>query len=171
MSRRKKKHHTVTIQDVELNIMPFIDIFSLLNTFLLFTATFVSLGVLRVQVPFLSNATPDSKKPARSLEVNVTVSRDNIVLSSEYSQPPKEKNTSTFYSSNEGVAAFHRALLALKHENPKDDLVTLYSDDDVSYEKLVEIIDAIKIDSTIENDGTMDNDTLFPKVVIGSVML
>lgn len=171
MSRRKKKHHVVTIQDVELNIMPFIDIFSLLNTFLLFTATFVSLGVLRVQVPFLSNATPDNKKPARSLEVNVTVSRDNIVLNSEYSQPPKEKSSSTFYASNEGIAAFHRALLALKHENPKDDLVTLYSDDDVSYEKLIEILDAIKIDSTIENDGTQDNDTLFPKVVIGSVML
>lgn len=151
--------------------MPFIDIFSLLNTFLLFTATFVSLGVLRVQVPFLSNATPDTKKPARSLEVNITVSRDSIVLNSEYSQPPKEKSSNTFYASNEGIAAFHRALLALKHENPKDDLVTLYSDDDVSYEKLIEIIDAIKIDSTIENDGTQDNDTLFPKVVIGSVML
>lgn len=166
----KGKRDLPEVRDVELNIMPFIDIFSLLNTFLLFTATFVSIGLLRVQVPFLSNASPD-KKPARSLDINVELSRDSVVLKTEYSAPPRNRSSSSFTASVDGIEAFHRALLALKHQNPKEDKVTLYSELDVSYEKLVEILDAIKIDSTVEQDGTQDNNTLYPKVVMGSVML
>ena len=151
--------------------MPFIDIFSLLNTFLLFTATFVSIGLLQVQVPFLSNATPD-KKPTRSLDVNIDLSRDKIVLRTAYTTAPTNKSSSSFSASPEGIAAFHRALIDLKHRNPKDDKVTLYSDEDVSYHKLVEVLDAIKIDDSIDtSDGITDNNKLFPKVVMGSVLL
>ena len=151
--------------------MPFIDIFSLLNTFLLFTATFVSIGLLRVQVPFLSNATPD-KPPARSLDINIDVSRDQIVLRTAYTTAPANKTNNSFSSSPDGIEALHRALLDLKHRNPKDDKVTLYSDEDVSYRKLVAVLDAIKIDDRVDtSDGMTDNNTLYPKVVMGSVML
>ena len=151
--------------------MPFIDIFSLLNTFLLFTATFVSIGLIQVQVPFLSNATPD-QKPTRSLDINVDVGRDQIVLRTAYTSAPAKKNSNSFSSSPEGIAALHRALIELKHRNPKDDKVTLYSDEDVSYRKLVEVLDAIKIDDSIDtSDGVTDNNKLYPKVVMGSVLL
>lgn len=151
--------------------MPFIDIFSLLNTFLLFTATFVSIGLLRVQVPFLSNATPDSK-PTRSLDINIDLNRDQVVLRTAYTTAPTNKSSSTFSSSPEGLEALNRALLDLKHSNPKDDKVTLYSDEDVSYNKIIAVLDAIKIDKSVDtSDGMTDNNTLYPKVVMGSVML
>ena len=172
MSRKKNKSRAAPdIPDVELNIMPFIDIFSLLNTFLLFTATFVSIGLLRVQVPFLSNATPESK-PTRSLDINVDLSRDKVVLRTTYTTAPTNKTSNSFSSSPEGIAAFHRALIDLKHRNPKDDKVTFYSDEDVSYHKLIEVLDAIKIDDSIDtSDGITDNNKLYPKVVMGSVLL
>ena len=173
MSKSRKRKRTVQdIPDVELNIMPFIDIFSLLNTFLLFTATFVSIGLLRVQVPFLSNATPDNNKPTRSLNINIDVSSDQLVLRTAYSTAPTNKNSTSFATSTDGIAALHRALLDLKHSNPKDDKVTLYSDEDVSYHKLIEVLDAIKLDDTVDtSDGITDNNTLYPKVVMGSVLL
>lgn len=155
---------------VELNIMPFIDIFSLLNTFLLFTATFVSIGLLKVQVPFLSNAEPD-KAPKRSLEINVSVDSSKVDLRTRYSSPPYDPRESSYSTTVSGIDDFHQALLALKQDNPKQELVTLYSEDGVSYKLLVEILDAVKIDSSQETDEEQDNNTLFPKVVIGSVLL
>lgn len=50
---KKKKRKQLESQSAQLNIMPFIDIFSMLNTFLLISASFVSIGILKVQVPFL----------------------------------------------------------------------------------------------------------------------
>ena len=76
MSRKKKKR-SIPYKDVELNIMPFIDIFSMLNTFLLFSAVFLSVGVLEVQIPFLSNQPPpDDPKDSRLFQVNVDVSKE-----------------------------------------------------------------------------------------------
>ncbi|MDE3269932.1 MAG: biopolymer transporter ExbD [Pseudomonadota bacterium] len=168
--RRKKKQAVAAATNVELNIMPFIDIFSLLNTFLLFTAAFVSIGLLKVQVPYLSNAEPD-KAPQRSLEINVSVDSTNVDLRTRFSSPPYQARESSYATTPDGIADFHQALLALKQDNPKQDLVTLYSDDGVSYKLLVVILDAVKVDSSQEYDETKDNNTLFPKVVIGSVLL
>ena len=52
--RKKKKKHEPKAAEAELNIMPFIDIFSMLNVFLLVSATFINIGLIRVQVPFLT---------------------------------------------------------------------------------------------------------------------
>ena len=171
MSRKNKRFKgRIEPSDVELNIMPLIDIFSLLNTFLLFTATFVSIGLLKVQVPFLSNATPD-KPPVRSLDITVDVDSNNVTLKTKYSSPPYDNRANSYSMTVSGIVSFHQAMLALKKANPKQDIVTLYSSDDVSYEKLVEILDAVKIDSTLDTDEMQNNNTLFPKVVIGSVLL
>ncbi len=71
MRKKRRKKHEVKVKSAELNIMPFIDIFSMLNTFLLISAAFINLGIIKVQVPFLSNAPQDKTKPTRTLEINV----------------------------------------------------------------------------------------------------
>ena len=64
--------------------MPFVDIFSLLTTFLLFSAVFVKIGILEVQVPFLSNAAPPpDEKPSRSISVNVDMENDKSAQDEE----------------------------------------------------------------------------------------
>jgi biopolymer transport protein ExbD len=65
--RRRAKRPGIGYRDIELNIMPFIDVFSLLNTFLLLSAVFFSLGMLEVQLPFFSNAPQKDSKPTRDL--------------------------------------------------------------------------------------------------------
>ena len=80
MGRRKKKHHGEVSTDApELNIMPFIDIFSMLNTFLLLSAAFIGLGIIEVQIPFLSNSTEVKEKPTRFYDLKVEFEKERIV--------------------------------------------------------------------------------------------
>ena len=53
MSRRKKRKKAA-YNEIVLNIMPFIDVFSMLNTFLLYSAVFLAVGIIEVQIPYLS---------------------------------------------------------------------------------------------------------------------
>ena len=165
--RRKKRSSATGYKDVELNIMPFIDVFSILTTFLLMTAVFTAIGIHEVQVPFLSNAPEEKKetKPSRSLQVNIEVE----------------------VFSEQGVQEFHRDLVGLRQKQPETDFVTLYSEDDVVFEKLALVLDAVKLrnetdpvippaaqdpaipltDKQLREASAM----LYPKVIFGSVIL
>ncbi len=183
MSRtRRKRIHKVQYQEIELNIMPFIDVFSLLNTFLLFSAVFISLGIVQVQVPFLSNAAPPPDSKTRSLSVKVDISKQKVEVSTSYSMPPADNKSWTFENTVAGVAEMHNRLVSIRKDNVDLDLATVYSEDDVNYEELVRVLDSVKlrkkddpiIRKTSAGDDLKDrgfDDFLFPKVVMGSVML
>ena len=180
--RRHRRKHGASYREIELNIMPFIDIFSMLNTFLLFSAVFVSIGILEVQIPFLSNAAPPPTEKTRQLSVTVEIEKDKLKLRTEWSEPPVDKQQQEWSSDKSGIEALHRQLLTVQDANPDADRLTLFADDDVIYEKLTDVIDAVKYrwegdpvarptatKSELEVSGA--EPPLFPKVVIGSIML
>ncbi len=179
MARMKKKHK-FSYREPELNIMPFIDVFGLLTTYLLFSAVFVSIGILDVQVPFLSNAAPPPSENQRTLGVKVAVDKEIIELNTTWSEPPADPQKWEYKPDAAGIAAMHKQLYAIRKENLSVDLVTLFSEDDVKYETLTDIIDAIKLrwegDPPLPITQTdplkpIDTDGLFSKVVMGSVLL
>ena len=170
----KKKHKQTVGSSVELNVMPFIDIFSLLCTFLLFSAVFVSMGIVDVQVPFLSNAKPNfgDSKHERTLSINIEINLETISLSTEWSEEPINKKSWQFKRDKSGISKFHNFLIKIKDKFNKQDKVTLFTDDKLSFEEVIEIIDAIKlrnIDKASASKGV--NSPLFTKVVMGSVLL
>ena len=65
---------------VELNVMPFIDIFSLLCTFLLMSAVFLSIGILEVQVPFLTNAAMSEAKKKEKLKERLQLLKEKLQI-------------------------------------------------------------------------------------------
>ena len=92
MSRKRKNKIYDGGDSVELNIMPFIDIFSLLCTFLLFSAVFVAVGIHVVQVPFLSNAASEKGEDnKRIMKVKVDVSVNRIDLTTSWSEAPVDE--------------------------------------------------------------------------------
>jgi biopolymer transport protein ExbD len=165
----------------ELNIMPFIDIFSMLNTFLLVSAAFVGLGILEVQVPFLSNSPEVKEPPARAFNIRVDVADAEIQVTSEWTEQPFEKSVKTFKATDADIDLFHQEMIQLRTKVPDNDKVTLFADDTVKYEILIKAIDAIK--SMKEKEPPLDlpnadelrrtgrDRYLFEKVVIGSVIL
>lgn len=182
--RKKKKHNSSGgASTVDLNVMPFVDIFSLLTTFLLFSAVFVQIGILEVQVPFLSNAAPPpDEKPTRSISVQVDVQNDKLSIESKWSAPPEDKQTFDFEHNDAGITELHAKLLDIRISSPENDKLTMFVDDDVSYNKVAQILDAIKLlkegDRPIPSvagesleAAAESTSFLYRKVIMGSVML
>ncbi len=179
--KHKRRNTSVGPESPELNIMPFIDIFSMLNTFLLVSAAFIGLGILEVQVPFLSNSSEVKEPPSRSFNIRVDVADAEIKVTSEWTEQPYEKNVKTFKVDAADIDLFHQEMIALRTKVPENDKVTVFSDDTVKYEILIKAIDAIKSMKEKEPPLALPNAEelrkqgrdryLFEKVVIGSVIL
>lgn len=178
--RRKSKRRQVEYRDIELNIMPFIDVFSLLNTFLLFSAVFLSIGIIEVQIPFLTNAPPPKQEKTRNFQVNIDIEKERIELTTSFTAPPENEQKTTYKVDPAGVAELHTKLVALRGQNPETDLVTVFSEDDVIYEKLTMVLDGIKFlkqgDPSFREINPTTKESvpsafLYPKVVLGSVIL
>lgn len=181
--KRKKKNQHGDDGPIDLNVMPFIDVFSLLTTFLLFSAVFIQIGILEVQVPFLSNSNPpDLSKPQRDLEVKIDLTEDYVEVQTAYSAPPVDEKKDRFDLDEAGLLEMHNKLVELRVANPKVDKLTLYAEDKVKYNVITDVLDQVKFlnendPKDIEQpdqDKLMTKQTkmyLFPKVIMGSVML
>lgn len=179
MSRRLKKRHALEYVDADINIMPFIDVFSILNTFLLFSAVFLSVGIIKVQIPFFTNKeVPPTAK--RVLDVKVDLQKEKVTVVTSYSAPPQNPQQWSYTTDQKGIAEMHSQLVTVRKAEQETDLVTLFSDDDVTYEMLTNILDAIKLRKdgdpmftiTDKESGEAYKDIyLFPKVVMGSIVL
>ena len=179
---RKKKKSYEESPLVELNVMPFIDIFSLLCTFLLFSAVFVSMGIHTVQVPFFTNAAKeeDDNKPKRVLELKVEVEEKTLHLITSWSEEPVDSNKKTFTHDRDGIRDLHQELVSLKVAHTKADKVTVMVDEKVLYDQLSKVLDSITLlsadDPQIttgenEEEDSHKNIYLFPKVILGNVIL
>lgn len=183
MKRRRRKIKS-EYKDVELNIMPFIDVFSMLNTFLLFSAVFLSIGIIEVQIPFLSNSPPDKEKPTRMLKVNIDISKDKILLETSYTLPPENSDKVEFPNTPAGRDELHTKLVKVRQQNPDTDKATVFSDDDVLWENIALTLDAImlrknsdpvfppaKDEKNLQKAEANSKIYVYPKIVMGSVML
>lgn len=179
MSGRKRKRQ-IKVRAAELNIMPFIDIFSMLNTFLLVSASFVNIGILTVQIPFLTNAPPPKDKPQRSFSINVNVEKDKAELETKFSAEPVDRKTQEYKLDKDGLKSMHQELVKLRVAQKETDTVTVFSEDDVTYDNLVKVLDSIKALEPTDPPITIMDERLnqprrsielYEKVVLGSVIL
>jgi len=182
VSRKKKKRRGATFTDVELNIMPFIDVFSILNTFLLMSSVSLAIGLIEVQIPFLSPNPPDKTDPPRSLEIKVDMEKEKISVISQWSKPPGNNETKReFDVSAVGAKEMHKYLVTLKQQDPKADRIQFFTEDDVIWNDMALMLDAVKLrepdDPVFPIEGKSDEERamlasyLFPKVVLSSIML
>lgn len=191
--KRRRKINKVEYKDIELNIMPFIDIFSMLNTFLLFSAVFLSMGIMEVQIPFLSSTPPpDDPKEARQFKVSVDVSKEVVEVQTSFTMPPEQMQKFPFPMTKEGLEQLHGKVTQLRKENPDTDMATVYSEDDVLWDNLSQVLDSIMLRTEKDPVFAVPKDALkgkekdpkarekaelltkvyvYPKIVMGSVML
>lgn len=179
--RKRRRKQNAPETDIELNIVPFIDIFSMLNTFLLFSAVFVATGIIEVQVPFLSSAPPPKEDLERSISVKVDVTKEKIEAITSWSPGPENEQKWSFNNNKDGMVELHARLVQIRKDNPTTDKVTFFTEDDVIWENISMILDAVKLReekdpvfNSIGSDGKPgqpDRENLFPKVIMGSVIL
>jgi biopolymer transport protein ExbD len=168
---------------VEINITPMIDMFSVLNSFLLMAAVFSASGLIRVEIPFLSSKPPEQQKQKEEPEKLVSVVVDNTYVIMDVSttesslNPTKDK----FDLNPQGLDQMQSKLYAMRQANPKFDKVTVMTELDVPYEKLILVLDTLRelkpgrppiplpIDYKLPTG--VDRNALIPKIVLGNIIL
>jgi biopolymer transport protein ExbD len=127
--RREKK-------PAELLLVPMIDIFTVLVTFLLMTAVFSRIAIMQIDLPSSVSAKPEEPK----FRLEVIVRQDGFELSDGKQAIGTIPKVSGAYD----LKALTEGVLAVKREHPTSEDASVLSEPKVPYDELVQAMDAIR---------------------------
>ena len=127
--RREKK-------PAELLLVPMIDIFTVLVTFLLMTAVFSRIAIMQIDLPSSVSAKPEEPK----FRLEVIVRQDGFELSDGKQAIGTIPKVSGAYD----LKALTEGVLAVKREHPASEDASVLSEPKVPYDELVQAMDAIR---------------------------
>ena len=160
LARRMLRNHARYRGRNDLNIVPMLDVMVILTFFLIFTAVFSKTNVVEVNLPgpaAQASATP----PAFVLEVilrrsGLEVADRNVGV----------LQTIPVAQSGQDIARLAEYLVDLKHRLPDTTQATLLVAEDVDYDTIVQVMDAVRVHQTVAG-GTVTRETLFPQISLG----
>lgn len=164
---------SATSYDVYLNLTPLMDVMSNILFFLLaaFGATIVA--VLPTTVPVASSDTTPAAETQEEEKVSLTIKADAAGLTVNCQSPNIDPSALADLSSKIGKkngAYDHEALTALsrrvKERYPASKTVILVPDDELEYEVIVRIMDAVR-DYRLPDGSKIE---LFPEVVLSGLV-
>jgi len=157
-----KKLARHTRKPTELLLVPMIDIFTVLVTFLLMTAVFSRTVVLELNLPAQQT---EFREPPPGLQLEVLVRKDSIQVADRNSGP-----LGTMQNSPSGYdyEALTNYLKRVKAKFPDMTNASLLFEPDIPYDILVQVMDRVRV---FENKvGTRTEQAeLFPDISIGDV--
>lgn len=120
----------------ELLLVPMIDIFTVLVTFLLMTAVFSRIAIMQIELPSSAAAKPAEPK----FRLEVIVRRDGFELGDGRQTIGEIPKVNGAYD----TAALTARALEVKREHPDSEDASLLSEPKVPYDDLVQAMDAIR---------------------------
>ena len=134
-------HTRRTIKPAGLLLVPMIDIFTVLVTFLLMTAVFARITILDLDLPSSASANP--AKPEFRLEV--IVRKEGLELTNGTDRIAAIPNVDGAYD----LKTLADLALSLKRDYPETDNASVLLEPEVEYDSLVQVMDAIRtVDSS-----------------------
>ena len=120
----------------ELLLVPMIDIFTVLVTFLLMTAVFARITVLQLDLP----SAADSNAAAPTFRLEVIVRKEGLELTNGTTQIAALPTINGEYD----LKTLSDLALSLKRSNPNVDSASVLMEHDVEYDNLIQVMDAIR---------------------------
>jgi biopolymer transport protein ExbD len=155
---RKLERHSR--RPAELLLVPMIDIFTVLVTFLLMTAVFSRTVVLQLNLPASQT---DFKEPPPGLQLEVMVRKDQLVIADRNTGPLHSvANTDKGYDWD-GLTQY---LKFVKAKFPDKTDASVLLEPDTPYDTLVQVMDHVRVFETGEGANIMQAE-LFPDISIG----
>ncbi|MCW5570049.1 MAG: biopolymer transporter ExbD [Steroidobacteraceae bacterium] len=144
----------------ELLLVPMIDIFIVLVTFLLMTAVFSRTVVLELNLPA---QLAEFREPPKGLQLEVIVRKNELVVADRNSGPlaPLPNNAAGY--DFDGLAAY---LQRVKAKFPEMTAATILLESDTPYDTLVQVMDKVRV-LEVDNAGQTVQAELFPDISIG----
>src|ERR1700726_1411633 len=147
---------------VDLLLVPMIDIFTVLVTFLLMTAVFSRTVVLELNLPAQQT---EFREPPPGLQLEVLVRKDSLQVADRNSGPLATLQNSAGGYDYEGLTNY---LKRVKAKFPEKTDASLLFEPDISYDILVQIMDRVRVFETTLA-GRSEQAELFPDISIGDV--
>ena len=177
---RFKRRETVE-QSFGINVIPMIDLVTILNAFLLVSASFFAFGQIQVEVPYLSSkAPPTEDKSKNSLSINIEMKVNEIEIQVRNSRDLKADQAFTIAKQGEDYEwkSFHDKLIEIKKGHPEITHYTLFPDEEIDYQSIVSLLDHSRSLeagdpplSELTEDGTeVPATSLYKNVVMGGVL-
>ncbi len=165
MSRRYRNRAKAESFDTDimrvLNLVPMMDILTVLVIFLLITAVFTHITIMDLSIPTQAGGTAVNK-PNFSIEVIVRKAGLEIANGSsvEAAIPKKDDKYD--------LEMLSKMLTRLKAQYPEKEDATVLMEPDIQYDYLIQIMDAIRgTNVREEGSGEIKKIVLFPKISIG----
>ena len=155
--RKLLRHHR---KPAELLLVPMIDIFTVLVTFLLMTAVFSRTVILELKLP---PANAEFTPPPPGLQLEVIVRKDALIVDDRNSGPLAQfPNIDSGYD----YEALSRYLQQVKSKFPDKTDATVLLEPDVPYDVVVQVMDRMRV---LEVNAGLDivQYELFPDVSLG----
>jgi biopolymer transport protein ExbD len=130
------RHARRRAKPAELLLVPMIDIFTVLVTFLLMTAVFSRITILQLDLP--SAAAGNPTQPPFRLEV--IVRKEGLELTNGTTRIAAIPKVGDEYD----LKALSELALSLKRDHPEVDNASVLMEQDVDYNNLIEVMDAIR---------------------------
>src|SRR5579864_2369667 len=155
---RKLERHSR--KPAELLLVPMIDIFTVLVTFLLMTAVFSRTVILQLNLPASQT---EFKEPPPGLVLEVLVRKDLLQVADRNTGPLHTvPNTAAGYD-YDGLAEY---LKFVKTKFPDKTDATILLEPDTAYDTLVQVMDRVRVFETGEGANVVQAE-LFPDISIG----
>ena len=155
-----KKLARHTRKPAELMLVPMIDIFTVLVTFLLMTAVFSKTVVLQLNLPA---AASEFKEPPPGLVIEVMVRKTLLQVADRNSGPLATlPNTAAGYD-YDGLTEY---LKRVKAKFPEKTDATILLETDTPYDILVQVMDRVRVLEVKQGPTTVQAE-LFPDISIG----
>jgi biopolymer transport protein ExbD len=160
IARRQTRNHARYKGRNDLNIVPMLDVMTILVFFLLFTAVFSKANILELNLP--ANATQQLELP-KVLELEVVVRLKSIEIAD---RSTGVLQTLPLIADGHDLAGLSLYLQRVKFRFPEKRDATVLLEPDVPYDLLVQVMDTVKsFEGTVE--GQPARGELFPLVSVG----
>jgi biopolymer transport protein ExbD len=156
-SRKLARH---TRKPAELLLVPMIDIFTVLVTFLLMTAVFSRTVVLQLNLPASQT---EFKDPPPGLQLEVMVRKDQLMVADRNSGPLHAVPNKPDGPDYDGLTEY---LKFVKTKFPEKTDASILLEPDTAYDTLVQVMDHVRVFETGEGANVVQAE-LFPDISIG----
>ena len=165
MSRRWRNRPKAESFDTDimrvLNLIPMMDILTVLVIFLLITAVFTHITIMELNIPTRAG---ESAVNVPNFSIEVIVRKAGLEIANGSSVEAAIPKKDDKYD----LEMLSKMLTRLKAQYPEKEDATILVEPDIQYDYLVQIMDAIRGgDVREEGSGEMRKIVLFPKVSIG----
>jgi biopolymer transport protein TolR len=127
-------------QDFDLNLAPVIDCLTVLITFVLISASYVSVGVLQAEVAAASTTSQDQKKPDDEM-LTVELKDDHSILVRLTGKKNQVSKINPNSDRSWNYGALTTSLAMAKNEVPNLSSLVLNADSDVDYREVIKTME------------------------------